>query len=54
MSDYANWYTPCREAMVSVNFISDSGHFVQEEQPEQVATYLIEHWRICTPEHGSE
>jgi pimeloyl-ACP methyl ester carboxylesterase len=32
-----------RGATVSVNFIADSGHFVQEEQPEQVATYLIEH-----------
>ena len=34
-----------RGAPVSVNFIADSGHFVQEEQPEQVATCLLKHWK---------
>jgi haloalkane dehalogenase len=34
-----------RGASVSVNFIADSGHFVQEEQPEQVATCLLKHWK---------
>jgi pimeloyl-ACP methyl ester carboxylesterase len=34
-----------RGAGVSVNFISESGHFVQEEQPEQVAACLIKHWQ---------
>ena len=32
-----------RGAIVSVDLIADSGHFVQEEQPEQVATCLIKH-----------
>ena len=32
-----------RGATVSAEFIADSGHFVQEEQPEQVATCLIKH-----------
>lgn len=32
-----------RGATVSTEFIADSGHFVQEEQPEQVATCLIKH-----------
>jgi pimeloyl-ACP methyl ester carboxylesterase len=34
-----------RGATVSVNFIADSGHFVQEEQPEQVAACLFQHWK---------
>jgi len=34
-----------RGATLSVNFIADSGHFVQEEQPEQVATWLLKHWK---------
>ena len=32
-----------RGATVSAEFIADSGHFVQEEQPEQAATCLIKH-----------
>ena len=34
-----------RGANVSVNTISNSGHFVQEEQPVKVATCLLEHWK---------
>jgi len=34
-----------RGATVSVDFIADSGHFVQEEQPELVATCLLKHWK---------
>ena len=39
-----------RGAKVTVNFIADSGHFVQEEQPEQVATCLLKHWKKASPE----
>lgn len=42
-----------RGATVSVNLIADSGHFVQEEQPEQVATCLIKHWTKYLPGNGS-
>ena len=40
-----------RGATVSVNFIADSGHFVQEEQPEQVAACLFQHWKKTSPEN---
>ena len=40
-----------RGASVSVNFIADSGHFVQEEQPKQVADYLLRHWKKTSPEN---
>ncbi len=42
-----------RGASVSVNFIADSGHFVQEEQPEQVAACLFQHWKKTSPENRS-
>jgi pimeloyl-ACP methyl ester carboxylesterase len=42
-----------RGASVSVNFIADSGHFVQEEQPEQVAACLFQHWQKTSPENRS-
>lgn len=42
-----------RGASVSVNFIADSGHFVQEEQPEQVAACLFQHWQNTSPENRS-
>jgi pimeloyl-ACP methyl ester carboxylesterase len=40
-----------RGASVSVNFITDSGHFVQEEQPKQVADCLLGHWKKISPEN---
>jgi haloalkane dehalogenase len=42
-----------RGATVSVNFIADSGHFIQEEQPEQVATCLLKHWKKYSAEDRS-
>jgi len=42
-----------RGATVSANFIADSGHFVQEEQPEQVATCLLRHWKKYSSENRS-
>ncbi|UCF90463.1 MAG: alpha/beta hydrolase [Desulfobacterales bacterium] len=42
-----------RGASVSVNFIAHSGHFVQEEQPEQVAACLIQNWKKTSSENKS-
>jgi len=42
-----------RGASVSVNFIADSGHFVQEEQPDQVADCLLQHWNKNSSENRS-
>jgi pimeloyl-ACP methyl ester carboxylesterase len=42
-----------RGATVSVSFIADSGHFVQEEQPEQVAACLLKHWKKYSSENSS-
>ena len=38
-----------RGATVSVDIAADSGHFVQEEQPEKVATCLIKHFNKYSP-----
>ena len=35
-----------RGANVTVNTISNSGHFVQEEQPLKVAEYLLQYWEL--------
>jgi pimeloyl-ACP methyl ester carboxylesterase len=40
-----------RGTSVSVNIIADSGHFVQEEKPEQVAACLFQHWKNTSPEN---
>jgi pimeloyl-ACP methyl ester carboxylesterase len=42
-----------RGSSVSVNFIADTGHFVQEEQPEIVAACLLRHWKRTSPENIS-
>ncbi len=42
-----------RGASVSVNFVADSGHFVQEEQPAKVADCLFQHWNKNSIENKS-